>query len=71
MRRPLVSKRNILVTRFRKMDRLKRKWRPHKGGGGPHGETTDDQTPDPPEGDFGMQFNAAANSQFLATLDDF
>jgi hypothetical protein len=71
--RPILFKRNFTVGRYRKPALLKRTWRPHRGGGGPHGETTDEQTPDPapPEGDFGMQFNSAANSQFLAVLDDF
>jgi hypothetical protein len=49
MRRPLISKRNILVTRFRKMDRLKRKYRPHRGGGGEHGSETDTEPEPEPE----------------------
>jgi hypothetical protein len=72
--RPILFKRNFTVGRYRKAALLRRNWRPHRGGGGPHGSETDvpvTPDPEPPAGEFGMQFNSATNSQFLATLDDF
>jgi hypothetical protein len=39
--KPILYKRNFTVGRYRKAALLKRNWRPHRGGGGPHGEETD------------------------------
>jgi hypothetical protein len=55
--RPILFKRNFTVGRYRKPALLKRNFRPHRGGGGPHGETTDEQTdpnpePEPEPGDY-------------------